>query len=103
MNHRRFVRPRAMAGVRGSQFFYLPIRPGAGEARGAGGTSCRRSSPTNRGPLSYRRVRQRPASGAPDGRSYAAPFLLFLLIDIFGNLSQPITDTLRQASSGKGN
>ncbi len=74
MNHRRFERPRAMAGVRGSKFFYLPILPGAGEARRAGGTSCRRSSPTNRGPLSYRRVGQRPASGAPDGRSYAAPF-----------------------------
>jgi len=33
----------------------------------------------------------------------SAGILLFLLIDIFGNLSQPITDALRQASAGKGN
>jgi hypothetical protein len=40
MNYRRFVRSRAMTGVGGPKF-YLLIRPGAGEARGAGGISCR--------------------------------------------------------------
>jgi len=33
----------------------------------------------------------------------SAGILLFLLIDIFGNLSRPITDALQQASSGKAN
>lgn len=33
----------------------------------------------------------------------SAGILLFLLIDIFSNLSQPITDALRQASTGKVN
>lgn len=33
----------------------------------------------------------------------SAGILLFLLIDIFGNLSQPIAEALRQASTGKAN
>src|SRR5581483_10955929 len=67
------VRHRAMAGVRGSNFFCPGFGPEASEASGADGTSYRRSSPSNRGRLWYHHAAQRPGSGEPDGRSGAAP------------------------------
>ncbi len=73
MAQQRSERPSAIAGVRGSNFFYLPIQPAASAASGADDTSYKPSSSTTPGQLLCRRVGQRPRIGELDGHSCAGP------------------------------